>query len=78
MSKYDRNLKDAGIENFLNELEKLCDSYNIYIGGCGCCGSPYLYRIEENIVGSDLVFEHGHYDVLAEKKDKKEEQEIYF
>ena len=72
MSKYNRNLKDEGLENFLNDLENLCDTYNIYIGGCGCCGSPYLYRIDKDYIGSDLTFQHGHYDILAEEKDKKE------
>lgn len=29
---------------FLDELAKLTNKYGIAIGGCGCCGSPYLYR----------------------------------
>lgn len=28
---------------FLKEYEKLCKKYNMYIGGCGCCGSPWLH-----------------------------------
>ena len=27
---------------FKNKYEKLCNEYNIFIDGCGCCGSPYL------------------------------------
>lgn len=30
------------VANFLAELSKLSEKYNIFIGGCGCCGSPYL------------------------------------
>lgn len=29
-------------ELFLKELTELSKKYDIYIGGCGCCGSPYL------------------------------------
>lgn len=30
------------VRKYLNKLEELCKKYNIGIGGCGCCGSPYL------------------------------------
>lgn len=30
------------VEGFLEELKELTLSYGIVIGGCGCCGSPYL------------------------------------
>jgi len=30
------------MENFLNELSKLSEKHDMYIGGCGCCGSPYI------------------------------------
>lgn len=34
------------IENFLKELSELTQKYNIGVGGCGCCGSPFLFNIE--------------------------------
>ena len=30
------------LQNFLDELTELTEKYQIKIGGCGCCGSPYL------------------------------------
>lgn len=30
------------IDAFLAELTELSHKYSIRIGGCGCCGSPYL------------------------------------
>lgn len=45
------------LEEFLKELTELSNKYKIYIGGCGCCGSPHLnsgdeaegeYTVDEN------------------------------
>ena len=30
------------LEGFLNELSTLSQKYNLHIGGCGCCGSPWV------------------------------------
>lgn len=32
----------ARIRMFLQELTALSDKYDIYIDGCGCCGSPWI------------------------------------
>ena len=37
---YNYEIKKA--KEFLNEYEKLCNKYNLSIGACGCCNSPYL------------------------------------
>ena len=34
--------------NFLTELKELCEKYNYYLGGCGCCGSPYIYDYDND------------------------------
>ena len=30
------------MEEFLKELSELSTKYDLYIGGCGCCGSPWI------------------------------------
>lgn len=32
----------ARLINFLVDLNDLCDRYEFDIGGCGCCGSPWV------------------------------------
>ena len=34
------------LNNFLIELTELTKKYDICIGGCGCCSSPYLKRVD--------------------------------
>lgn len=33
-------------KEFLEELTALTHKYGIQIGGCGCCGSPAIYKTE--------------------------------
>lgn len=50
------------VKEFLKELTELCDKYNIYIKGCGCCGSPWL----EDLNGTNydnLTYSEGGYKV---------------
>lgn len=35
-----------GQEAFLKDFEGLVRKHQISIGGCGCCGSPWLYSLE--------------------------------
>lgn len=39
-------MTDNNLNDFLKELAALSQKYDIYIGGCGCCGSPYLYSLK--------------------------------
>lgn len=49
-----RSLADRqdDVNGFLNELLELSKKYKIEIGGCGCCGSPFLTGIDD---GSPIV-----------------------
>lgn len=43
----------ARIRMFLQELSALSKKYDIYIDGCGCCGSPW---IEDKRTGKEYDF----------------------
>lgn len=49
--KADKDQKEPDIEEgalaaFLAELAALTEKYGIEIGGCGCCGSPWLRKTD--------------------------------
>lgn len=49
------------VENFLRDLNKISRRYKVVIGGCGCCGSPFLYQMGKT---------SGRYEVDLPQKDK--------
>lgn len=49
-------LQKEKIKEFLKELTELSKKHEIYIGGCGCCGSPFLCT-DNGVFASDLDFE---------------------
>ena len=42
------------LEHFMEELLLLCEKYGYYIGGCGCCGSPWITDDKNNTIGEYL------------------------
>lgn len=60
------------IEGFLKDLSALSLKYNIIIGGCGCCGSPYL--VDRN---SQIELNGKQCDDLAWTNDDHYEIDIY-
>lgn len=56
---------EKNVENFLMELTKLTKTYGIIIGGCGCCGSPYLISVEDETSIAGFA-----YDNLTYEKEK--------
>jgi hypothetical protein len=43
-------------EKFLEELSELTRKYGITIGGCGCCGSPWLMEMEDGETDSEYRY----------------------
>ena len=50
---------EKSIENFLTEMSNLTKNYGLIIGGCGCCGSPYLTQIDGEPIP---IYENLHFD----------------
>lgn len=46
-----RNLKE-----FLDELSELTQKYGLEIGGCGCCGSPWVEETEGDRTVDGLTY----------------------
>ena len=44
------------LEKFLNELSALTQKYGLEIGGCGCCGSPWVLEIESGVYAYVLYY----------------------
>lgn len=61
------------LENFLKELAELTKKYNIAIGGCGCCGSPYIDDFQKEFEGDNLEFDEGKQIYELEKITKNDE-----
>lgn len=52
--------KNEKNDKFLEELTELTKKYGIEIGGCGCCGSPWLNdMISCEFLGEKLYFDRN-------------------
>lgn len=40
--------KDKNYRAFLSDLKELTVKHGVVIGGCGCCGSPWLMTAPKN------------------------------
>lgn len=59
--------KEERLHYFLEELTGLSERYGIVIGGCGCCGSPYLTDCsteEDKVYADKLLCVGGNYTVI--------------
>jgi|AntRauTorcE11897_2_1112592.scaffolds.fasta_scaffold00009_146 hypothetical protein len=52
-------MKDR-VAEFLSDLQDLTDKHGFVVGGCGCCGSPYLVKKGKK-VAQDIEFGDGRY-----------------
>ena len=49
-------MNDEKLIEFLTELTKLTDKYGFEIGGCGCCGSPWITSNDRD-AGDELTYD---------------------
>ena len=55
--------------DFLSELSELTIKYEISIGGCGCCGSPYIIDFKKQYQGDNLEFDDKQQKYILENKE---------
>ena len=48
---------NENLEMFMKELAELTDKYGLSIGGCGCCGSPWIRDTKGTVVADDLYYD---------------------
>ena len=51
---------------FLKELTEVSKKYGLVIGGCGCCGSPFIVDIKKNKDYLDAPLEVCEYQVIGD------------
>lgn len=51
------------LDKFLEELTELSNKYGFVIGGCGCCGSPWVDEVDGDLWADKLGFVDGKYEV---------------
>ena len=50
---------EKSIENFMTEMSELTKKSGFIIGGCGCCGSPYITKVDGEYIP---IYENLHFD----------------
>lgn len=61
------------VREFLRELEDLTHKYGLEIGGCHCCGSPWIKEIDiKTIIGNKnyYISENNDQLIFTDKEDK--------
>ena len=57
---------------FLKEYKELIEKYQMYIGACGCCGSPWLVVIKSTIKNPREIIKHLLLELHLEGDSSKE------
>ena len=64
---------NENLKAFLKELAAITDKYGYVIDGCGCCGSPFVERMDGNTAGICL----GYDEITKTYKLANPETEMY-
>lgn len=46
------------LEEFLKELSELTEKHGFSIGGCGCCGSPWINDFKDEFGADNLYYDN--------------------
>lgn len=57
------------IFDFLGEYKELVKKYGLYIGACGCCGSPWLVSMKVNVKAPEEIIRHLLFELHLEESD---------
>jgi len=60
-------MSNKELDRFLAELSLLTKKHGFEIGGCGCCGSPYIFDNKEDMVADNLECNNGIYKCDIDK-----------
>lgn len=55
------------VKEFLRDLYRISKKHNIFIDGCGCCGSPFLIRLRKMPEGYKIDEGEGSWENLTPK-----------
>lgn len=58
-------------ERFLRELTKLSEKHGMYIGGCGCMGSPFVSDARGRVILTSLEFSEYSWGYHAQNNSDK-------
>lgn len=64
LQERDADKNACRLKAFLQELTALSDKYEIYIEGCGCCGSPWVNDIQASKNYDNLCYRQDGYEVV--------------
>lgn len=61
------------LDKFLEELAELTKKHGLAIGGCGCCGSPFIFKTSDD----REVAERLEYDEKTKKYTHRKKGETW-
>jgi hypothetical protein len=64
------------LELFLKDLSELTKKYGLVIRGCGCCGSPWIENLQEDVIEQkilvgDVLVENLYYNIEKQEYEQR-------